>query len=84
MGPELAELRDLDFDLSLTGFDGRELDDFLSDRGDDDRANLVPPVPEHPTARLGDIWLLGSHRLICGNSTAPTLSRSRWVPRNRG
>jgi DNA modification methylase len=69
LGPELAELRDLDFDLSLTGFDGRELDDLVSDRGDEDRANVVPPVPEHPTARLGDIWLLGNHRLICGDCT---------------
>jgi hypothetical protein len=35
----------LDFDLSLTGFDDREIDDFLSDPGDDGRANIVPEVP---------------------------------------
>src|SRR5713226_7262683 len=60
LGPELKELQGLDFDLSLTGFDDRELDEFLSDP-DDDRANLVPPLPENPVAKLGDAWLLGDH-----------------------
>jgi DNA modification methylase len=69
LGPELQDLRDLDFDLRLTGFDDREIDDFLSDPGDDDRANQVPPLPEKPTSRLGDVWLLGNHRLICGDCT---------------
>jgi len=69
LGPELEELRDLDFDLELTGFDEREIDDFLSDPGDDNRANLAPPVPEHPAARLGDIFVMGKHRLICGDCT---------------
>jgi DNA modification methylase len=61
----------LDFDLSLTGFDDREIDDFLSDPGDDDRANVVPPVPENPAARLGDVFVMGKHRLICGDCTQP-------------
>src|SRR5712671_5120762 len=69
LGPELEELRGLDFDLSLTGFDDREIDDFLSDPGDDDRANIVPPVPENPASRLDDVWLLGKHRLVCGDCT---------------
>jgi DNA modification methylase len=69
LGPELEELRGLDFDLELTGFDSREIDDFLSDPGDDDRANAVPPVPDEPAARGGDVWLLGKHRLICGDCT---------------
>ena len=69
LGPELEELRDLDFDLELTGFDEHEIDDFLSDPGDDDRADQVPPVPEHPAARQGDVWVLGEHRLICGDAT---------------
>jgi hypothetical protein len=41
------------------GRDEREIDDFLSDPADDDRANLVPPVPEHPAARLGDVFVDG-------------------------
>ena len=68
LGPELEELRDLDFDLELTGFDEHEIDDFLADP-DDDRADQVPPVPEHPAARPGDVWVLGEHRLICGDAT---------------
>src|SRR5256885_13724851 len=69
LGPELEELRGLDFDLELTGFDEREIDDFLSDPGADDRANIAPPVPEHAAARLGDVWVMGKHRLICGDCT---------------
>jgi len=69
LGPELAELRGLDFDLELTGFDGREIDELLSDPGADDRANLAPPVPEHPISRPGEVWVMGKHRLICGDCT---------------
>ncbi len=69
LGPELQELRNLDFDLSLTGFDDRELDDFLADPGDDDRANQVPPLPDEPVSMPGDVWLMGGHRLICGDCT---------------
>jgi len=71
LGPELEELHALDFDLELTGFDPHEIDDFLSDPDVDDRANLVPPVPEHPTTKPGDLWLCGKHRILCGDATAP-------------
>jgi DNA modification methylase len=69
LGPELEELRGLDFDLSLTGFDDREIDEFLADPDADDRANLVPPVPANPAAQPGDVWVLGDHRLACGDCT---------------
>src|SRR5450432_2950995 len=65
LGPELAELRGLDFDLDLTGFNPHEIDDLLAEPGDDDRANAVPPVPANPVAQAGDVWALGKHRLIC-------------------
>src|SRR5215471_16097894 len=68
LAQELADLKGLDFDLSLTGFDDREIDDFLSDP-DDGRADVVPPLPEMPASRVGDIWLLGNHRMICGDCT---------------
>jgi ParB-like chromosome segregation protein Spo0J len=69
LGPELEELRGLDFDLELTGFDEHEIDDFLSDPGADDRANLAPPVPAIPVSRPGDLWHCGKHRVLCVDAT---------------
>jgi hypothetical protein len=43
LGPELKELQGPDFDLALTGFDDREIDDFLADPGLDERANITRP-----------------------------------------
>jgi len=71
VGPELEELRGLDLDLELTGFDQHEIDDFLSDPDADDRANAVPPIPDNPVTQLGDVWLMGKHRLVCGDCTQP-------------
>jgi DNA modification methylase len=73
LAQELADLRGLDFDLALTGFDDREIDDFLSDLGENDRADIIPPVPQQPASRLRDVWLLGTHRLICGDCTQPDI-----------
>src|SRR5579862_7846490 len=70
LGPELEELRDLDFDLSLTGFDPAEIEDFLADPDADDRANAAPPVPENAVSRPGDLWLCGPHRVPCGDATS--------------
>jgi hypothetical protein len=53
LGPELEELKGLDFDLGLTGFDEREIEDLLADPDLDDRANQVPDVPEHPVTIHG-------------------------------
>jgi DNA modification methylase len=69
---ELQELSDLDFDLSLTGFDEKELDGFLEPEPsagltDED---VVPEAPEVPVTVDGDVWLLGRHRLMCGDSTS--------------
>lgn len=54
---ELEELKALDFDLSLTGFDAREIDAFTltPNAAEDD----VPPLPEVPASRAGDLWQLG-------------------------
>ncbi len=69
---ELGELRDAGFDLALTGFEPLEIAGFLAEPAsgltDPDE---VPPVPEVPASRLGDVWLLGRHRLVCGDSTDP-------------
>jgi hypothetical protein len=66
---ELSELKDLDFDLSLTGFDSREIDDFTFTP--DETEEEVPPLPEVPTSRPGDLWLCGPHRVYCGDTTKP-------------
>jgi DNA modification methylase len=68
---ELQELNEADFDLSLTGFDPKEIDDLLLDPADDDQANAAPPLPENPASRLGDLWLCGPHRVLCGDATSP-------------
>lgn len=68
---ELSELADLDFDLDLIGFTDKELDVLL---GADENAGLtdddaVPEVPEEPVSKRGDVWILGEHRVLCGDST---------------
>src|SRR5690348_5671397 len=68
---ELLELKDVDFDLSLTGFDTKEIDDFLAKPDDDDAANATPPLPENPVSRTGDLRLCGRHRVLCGDATSP-------------
>jgi len=68
---ELQELNEADFDLSLTAFDPKELDDLLVAPEADQIANAVPPLPESPVSRLGDLWVCGSHRVLCGDATSP-------------
>ena len=67
---ELQELSECDFDLSLTGFDPKELDDLLIAPAEDERANATPPLPENPVSRLDDLWICGSHRVLCGDATS--------------
>ena len=66
---EMEELKDMDFDLNLTGFDPVEIDTFLLDDVQES-AELAPPVPETPVTELGDLWVCGEHRLLCGDSTS--------------
>jgi len=70
---ELGELSDLDFDLGLTGFGDDELDAYLNSGNDgltdpDD----TPEPPADPVTVLGDVWVMGNHRLRCGDSTVAT------------
>ncbi len=70
LGIELEELKGDGFDLSLTGFDDTELSDLtLEEKTGLTDEDEVPEVPEIPVARLSDIWTLGNHRLMCGDST---------------
>ncbi len=63
---EMLELRALDLDLSMTGFNSRELDALL--RVDSSDEDDVPPVPEAVVTKPGDLWLMGEHRLLCGDA----------------
>jgi DNA modification methylase len=81
--PKLADLiNELDeamFNIDLTGFDAAEIEDLFSkvhdkDVQDDDfDADKALEEIENPISRPGDIWLLGKHRLICGDSTDPVV-----------
>ena len=65
---ELGELSsiDIDFDPTLTGFSTGELDVILLTTADPDD-EVIPPVPAKPGTRPGDIWILGEHRVGCGD-----------------
>ena len=66
---ELQDIQGSDFDLALTGFSPGEIDSLLA-LEDDERANATPPLPESPVSRPGDLWLLGPHRVLCGDATS--------------
>jgi DNA modification methylase len=70
---ELENLKELDFDLDLTGFNIDELDDILGKNEEPEEIiedDFEVEVPEEPKAKLGDIYQLGNHRLMCGDSTS--------------
>ena len=71
---EFGDLKLEGFDLDLTGFDTEELDKLLGAEQvegltDPDEA---PEVPAEPVSRPGDLWILGTHRLLCGDATVVT------------
>jgi len=83
---ELQELNNEDYDLSVLGFDQDELESLLNPieptvglTDEDD----VPDVPDEPKTKLGDVYILGNHRLMCGDSCSITdmekLSNDRKV-----
>lgn len=73
---ELAALDEMDFDVTLTGFDEAEIDRLLADTDSTGNPGLtdedaVPEPPEDATTQPGDLWILGGHRLLCSDSTDP-------------
>lgn len=68
---EIGDLKDAGFDLGLTGFSADEIaalnPEVIEGLTDED---AVPDVPDEPTTKLGDIYQLGKHRLMCGDSTS--------------
>ena len=69
---ELTDLKDMGFDLDLTGFSTDEIEALLAPVGTEGLTDedAVPEVPEAPVTVLGDVWLLGRHRIMCGDSTS--------------
>lgn len=69
---ELQELKDQDFDLTLLGFDDKELDALLAPETTEGLTDedSVPDTPIEPKTKLGDIYILENHRLMCGDSTS--------------
>jgi DNA modification methylase len=68
---ELSELEGADFDLSLLGFNEAELNQLLHDEESiqDDEFNIDEELSKPTFTKMGDVWQLGRHRLICGDST---------------
>lgn len=70
----LEELKCADVDISITGFDDKEIDKIISEFTEmsiiEDDFDIDNALPEKPITQSGDIWTLGAHRLICGDSTS--------------
>ena len=73
LAAELAWLRDERFDVDLIGFDASELERLLaladSEAASDETEDEVSEPPEEPVSKPGDLWVLGNHRLPCGDAT---------------
>lgn len=69
---EFSELTDMGFDLDLTGFTADEIAALSPEQIDPGLTDedATPEVPEQPVTVLGDVWVLGGHRLMCGDSTS--------------
>ncbi len=68
---EVADLDEEGFDLELLGFDSKMLDSLLAPEVTEGLTDedAVPEVPKEPKTKLGDVYILGNHRLMCGDST---------------
>ena len=72
LSTELTALQESDFDLELLGFDSDELAKLLEPETVDGLTDEdeVPDVPDDPITKPGDVWVMGNHRLMCGDSTS--------------
>jgi DNA modification methylase len=69
---EMGDLKEEGFDLALTGFEVGEINDILDTDDLSGQDDVAPPKPDDPVSELGDIWILGRHRLVCGDCTTPS------------
>jgi DNA modification methylase len=75
LGDEFESLKTNGFDMDLIGFSDGEIDRLLKGR-ETYPPVVVPEAPRHPVSQMGDVWLLGKHRLMCGDSTKPDQVRT--------
>jgi len=79
LASELRFLSDMNFDLELTFFSTAEIDLIIDDAGKADEVDQADDIPEpprgNPVTRVGDIWMLGRHRIVCGDSTDADVHR---------
>lgn len=71
LASELADLKENDFDLDLIGFEDQELEKIFSslyDKDEDQEKEEIPEAEENPISQSGDVWILGNHKVICGDS----------------
>ena len=71
---EMEALQDMDFDISLTGFDEAEIADLFAaddNEAQEDDFDEDAALQAEPFVKAGDLWLLGKHRLLCADSTKP-------------
>lgn len=81
---ELGELKDLGFDLELTGFDPNEIEKlFAAEAGDahDDDFDLTAALDKAAFVLPGDVWTVGRHRLMCGDATDSEVVRTLMAGR---
>jgi DNA methylase/ParB-like nuclease domain len=78
LGKELREIGSSDFDLGLIGFEPDRLERILAGLGSSSLTDpdSVPTVPDQPVTQPGDIWVLGEHRIGCGDSTSTAVVTS--------
>ena len=72
LASELADLKDENFNLDLIGFEDQELEKIfanLYEKENEQESEEIPEPEEKPISKSGDVWILGKHKLICGDST---------------
>jgi ParB-like chromosome segregation protein Spo0J len=80
---ELASLKEADYDLGLLGFSQDELLEAMGDSLTDGQCDPddIPAPPDEATTKPGDLWILGNHRLLCGDSSKPRMWIGCWMVR---
>jgi ParB-like chromosome segregation protein Spo0J len=81
LASELAALSTLEIDLGVTGFSAGEIEVLLDGGGAAPESDRIPALPAKPRTRPGDIWILGEHRIGCGDSRGGVLAGGDCQPR---